>query len=258
MTPRLRAFEFEDQPWLPSWVRDEVTDHLSRLFLSDEVRPLHEAMADRLAGMLERSGGSHVVDLCSGAGGPMPAVLPLVSEALGRPVTATLTDRYPNRRSSAAGGGGSALRVEPRPVDARAVPPDLEGVRTVFNAIHHFAPDQVAEVLRSATRGGRSVAVFEPFERGNRLAARLAVGGVSEGWSDARRHRGPALRSGALHLVLPLVLGWDGAVSVLRGYTADELLEIAVRAGADDVAWTSERVALPWGGLVVLLGEPRS
>lgn len=256
----MQLFEFEDQTWLPWWVRDEITDHLSRLFLSADVEPLHEAMAERLAGLLERSGSSHIVDLCSGAGGPIPAVLPRLSAKLGRDVSATLTDLYPSRSSLAATvGDPNWLRVDPRPVDARSISPDIAGVRTVFNAIHHFSPDQVAEVLRSASRGGRSVAIFEPFERGGRLAAKLAVGGVVGGWRDARRYRGPMRRAGALHACLPLVLGWDGAASVLRGYTADELLAIAERSGAGGgVIWTAERIELPWGGLVVLVGEPSS
>lgn len=255
---RIQLFEFEDQRWLPWWVRDAITDHLSRLFLSAAVEPLHEAMAERLAGPLERSGTSHIVDLCSGAGGPWPAVLPLLSTELGRAVSATLTDLYPSRNLLAANAGNSNwLTAEQRPVDARSIPPDLAGMRTVFNAIHHFTPDQVAEVLRSAAQGGRSVAIFEPFERRNRLAAKLAVGGILGGWRDARSYRGPVLRAGALHALLPIVLGWDGAVSVLRGYTAEELLAIAERSGADgDMIWAAERMSLPWGGLTVLVGEP--
>ena len=90
-----------------------------------------------------------------------------------------------------------ALSVESAPVDARAVPASLPGLRTVFNAIHHFPPAQVAEVLRSATDGGRSIAIFEPFERRPRLALRLAAGALGGGWRDARRYRGPFLRAAA-------------------------------------------------------------
>lgn len=255
---RLQLFEFEDQRWLPWWVRDAITDHLSRLFLAAEVEPLHRAMVERLAGPMERSGTSHIVDLCSGAGGPFPAVLPLLGGRLNRTVTATLTDLYPSRSSPGTTvEGWTGVTRESRSVDARAIPVELTGMRTVFNAIHHFGPEQVAEVLRGAARGGWPVAVFEPFERRNALAAKLAVGGLLGGWQSARRFRGPAFRTVALHILLPFALGWDGAVSVLRGYTADELLAIAERSGVDEpMRWTAERVALPWGGLTVLVGEP--
>lgn len=253
---RMHLFEFEDQPWLPAWVRDALTEHLSQLFRSSKVAPLHEVMADRLAAVLERAGTAHLVDLCSGAGGPLPAVLPLLEARLGRAVTATLTDRYPHHDLAEVHvGDPERLGVEPRPVDARSIPPELDGVRTVFNAIHHFRPSEVAQVLRSATAGDRSVAIFEPFERRPRLAARLALGGFRDGWRKARQHRGPRWQAIALCLFLPVVLGWDGAASVIRGYQADELLAIAEGA-APAVAWRSERVTLPWGGMTLLIGEP--
>lgn len=255
---RVQLFEFEDQPWLPAWVRDALTDHLARLFRSPTVAPLHEAMADHLAAVLQRAEASHVVDLCSGAGGPMPAVLPLLEARSMRPVSVILTDRYPHDGLAADGAIDlGRVTVDRRSVDARSVPPDLDGVRTVFNAIHHFPPPDVARVVRSATADGRSLAVFEPFERRPRLAARLAAGGLRDGWHAARRTRGPRHRRAALHLLLPVVLGWDGAVSVLRGYEAEELLAIAEQA-APEVAWRSERVALPWGGMTVLIGEPNA
>lgn len=253
---RLPLFEFEDQPWLPAWVRDALTEHLAQLFRSPVVTPLHVAMADRLGAVLERSGATHVVDLCSGAGGPLPAVLPFLDSRLHRTVTATLTDRYPHHDPAGAAAGDAArLEVEQQAVDARSIPPEMEGVRTVFNAIHHFRPSDVAQVLRSATAGGRSLTVFEPFERRPRLAARLAFGGLRDGWRTAGRHRGPRWRAAALHLLLPVVLAWDGAASVLRGYEAHELLAIATDA-APAVTWRAERVALPWGGMTVLIGEP--
>lgn len=253
---RMHLFEFEDQPWLPGWVRDALTEHLSQLFRSSVVAPLHVVLADRLGAVLERAGTTHLVDLCSGAGGPLPAVLPLLDARLGRAVTATLTDRYPHHGLAKADAEDPGrLKVAPGPVDARSVPPEMDGVRTVFNAIHHFRPPAVAQVLRSATAGGRSLAIFEPFERRPRLAARLAFGGLRDGWRRARQCQGPRQRTAALHLLLPVVLAWDGAVSVLRGYEANELLAIANDA-APAVAWRAERVALPWGGMTVLIGEP--
>lgn len=255
---RMQLFEFEDQPWLPWWVRDAITEHLSRVFLSQAVTPLHAAMAEQLTGPLTRSGASHIVDLCSGAGGPLPAVLPLLNMKLGRVVTATLTDLYPNRHLSEANAGNPDwLTAEPSPVDARSIPPGTTGVCTMFNAIHHFPPHQVAQVLRSATSEGRSVAIFEPFERRPRLALRLAVGGAGGGWRDARGYRGPFLRAVALHVLLPVALSWDGAVSVMRAYEADELLAIAKDSGAGaDVVWRAQRVGLPWGSMTLLTGDP--
>lgn len=253
---RMHLFEFEDQPWLPDWVRDALTDHLAELFRSPAVSPLHLVVADRLEAVLKQAGTTRIVDLCAGAGGPWPSVLPLLEARLGSAVTLTLTDRYP--RASLTGIEAAVLHrieLEARSVDARMVPKDLDGVCTVFNSIHHFRPDGVASVLRSATAGGRSLAIFEPFERRPRLAARLAWGGLRDGWRQARRRPGPLVPAVALLMLLPMVLAWDGAASVLRGYRAEELEAIASDA-VPDFAWLAERVALPWGGMNMLIGQP--
>ena len=236
-----------------------MTEHLSGVFLAAAVAPLHTAVADRLAGALPQAGTTHLVDLCSGSGGPLPAVLPLIEAQLGRAVTATLTDRYPNRHlPDAVATLPGALSVESAPVDARAVPASLPGLRTVFNAIHHFPPSVALRSTSATCAGGKWwIAIFEPFERRPRLALRLAAGALGGGWRDARRYRGPFLRAAALHVVLPLALSWDGAVSVLRAYEADELLAIAEGCGAGPgIAWRAERVELPWGAMTVLTGGP--
>jgi|688.fasta_scaffold233204_1 hypothetical protein len=251
---RRHLFEFEDQRWLPAWLRDALTDHLAEVFRSPVVAPLHEVMADRICAVLEASGRASLIDLCSGAGGPLPEVVPLIEGKLNRQVSVALTDLYPHRNLAEGLGGDPHFAVELRAVDARSVPRDLRGVRVAFNAIHHFRPDELAQVLRSATAGGESMLVFEPFERRPVLALRLMCGGFREGWRRAGRARGTRSRTIGLHLFLPIVLAWDGCVSVLRGYTADELLAIATDA-APVALWRSERVDLPWGGLTVLIGE---
>lgn len=255
---RIHLFELEDQPWLPAWLRDAVTDHLSRYFSSRDLEPLHIAMAQQLVGALRSSGSSSILDLCSGAGGPVRAVLPIVREELGRDVTVTLTDLYPNRDAvGSADDALAGLTVLREPLDACSVPAEIAGVRCMFNAIHHFRPEQVASVLRSATDGSHAVLVFEPFERSMSLAARIALGGLLGGWRDARRFRGSTVRRFALHVLLPLALSWDGAVSALRAYDVDELLAIAESSGsADQLDWTAQRLSMPWGGLTLLAGVP--
>ena len=255
---RIQLFEFGDQPWLPSWIRDAITEHLARLFMSEAAEPVHVAITEQLAPVLARSGETHILDLCSGAGGPFPAVLPRLDERLGQRATVTLTDLYPNRSLLAARRGErDSIAAERSPVDARSVPQDMPGLRTMFNAVHHFPPVQVAEILRSATHGTQPIVVIEPYERRSLLALRLAVGGLRGGWRDARRYRGRAVRVAGIHVLLPVTLGWDGAVSVLRAYTANELLAVAEHAGASpDISWRAETVALPQGCLTVLVGEP--
>jgi hypothetical protein len=96
---RKHLFEWEDQRWFPSSLRDLITDHLRSALSSPLTKSLRETVCDVLEGPLRRSKSTRIVDVCSGAGGPLPAVFAQLAERVGRPLTATLTDLYPNERA---------------------------------------------------------------------------------------------------------------------------------------------------------------
>src|SRR6187402_1698958 len=145
---RLHLFELEDQPWFPAVIRDLATDYLQ--FIQTRLR-IDRAMAPLVRRALEKSGATHIVDLCSGGSGPL---LLLVTDlaAAGVPVHATLTDLYPNAPAfeQIAGASGGLIDFEPFPVDARHVPPHLAGLRTIFNGFHHLPPPDARSVLHAA------------------------------------------------------------------------------------------------------------
>jgi hypothetical protein len=53
---RLHLFEWEDQPWLPSALRDFVTDHLRYTFGNPAAEGLRRTVAEILLPPLERAG----------------------------------------------------------------------------------------------------------------------------------------------------------------------------------------------------------
>lgn len=65
---RQHLFEFEDAPWLPAAIRDGAIDLLDEWAARLGV---HDALAPVLASVLKATGAAHIVDLCSGAGGPV-------------------------------------------------------------------------------------------------------------------------------------------------------------------------------------------
>ena len=138
MLPRLQLFELGDQSWFPATIRDLATDYLHFL----EARfALHRPAVPLVAEMLRLSKATHVVDLCAGGGGPMPALLHALA-ADGMKPQVTLTDRFPNVPAfqRMADGSNGQICFHTEPVDARAIPPELHGLRTLFNAFHHFDP----------------------------------------------------------------------------------------------------------------------
>src|SRR3954447_23013510 len=161
--PRLQIFELEDLRWFPRTIRDLATDYIQFL---EKRFALHEPIVPLLRHALEESKATGVLDLCSGGGGPVLCVY----EALvgsGITVPFTLTDKYPNlpafRYLSALHPSGILYLANS--VDATEVPRDLEGLRTMFNAFHHFAPQSARRVLRCGVEAGQPIGICEIPER---------------------------------------------------------------------------------------------
>ncbi len=255
----MHLFELEDQTWFPAGVRDLATDYLH--FFEVTFR-LHRPVVALLARTLRTAKSDHVIDLCSGGGGPIPAL----REALatdGLDVRFTLTDRFPNlpafHRAERKSNG--RITFVARPVDARAVPKDLAGVRTMFNSFHHFRPTDALAVLRDATNAGVPIAVFEIPERALlvMLLTLLTPLVVALATPFIRPFRWPRLLWTYVLPLVPLTCLWDGMVSHLRAYTVAELRRLGQDAAPDTYDWQSGRapIASTPGHVTYLLGHPR-
>src|SRR5215831_9947905 len=171
--PRLHLFELEDHSWFPSTIRDLATDYLH--FMEMALK-LDRALLPLVGRALAESGTTQIVDLCSGGSGPLPMLVKHLA-AKGLPITATLTDLYPNIAAfeQIASTSDSRIAFSAEPVDARAVPASLTGLRTLFNAFHHLAPEDARSVLHAAAAARQLVAIFELSERSVRMIPVLLV-----------------------------------------------------------------------------------
>ena len=257
--PRLHLFEWGDQPWFPATIRDLTTDYLQFL----EARfALHRPTVALVAEVLRRSDSKHIVDLCSGAGGQMPPLLADLA-ADGLTPTVTLTDRFPNASAfqHVASESRGRISFHDEPVDARSVPTVLRGMRTMFNAFHHFQPSDALAVLRDAARSRQPIGIFEIADRRPRtllsllLLTPLMVAIATPFMRPFRWER--LLWTYVLPLV-PLACWWDGIVSQLRAYSPAELQKMAEAAGADNYYWRAGQVPIGStpGNLTYLIGHP--
>lgn len=234
---RMQLVELEDLPWFPAVLRDGGTAYLA---LAERASGHAKRLVPPLERALAATGATRVVDLCSGAGGPVRVVADELA-ARGRPVHVTLTDRYPNVASLAHATEGSdgRLTAHAAPVDATAVPEELTGFRTVFNAFHHFPPDVARRILADAVAKRQPIGVFEIVSREPLmllalLASPLVVTLSVPFW---RPFRWPwLLWTWVVPAMQPFVL-WDGLVSWLRVYGVDELRELVAGLDAPDWEW---------------------
>lgn len=143
------------------------------------------------------------------------------------------------------------------------MPADLDGVRTMFNAFHHFAPAQARAILADAVAKRRAIAVFEGIDR--RLPALLAlpiqVPAMLLLTPFVRPFRWSRLVFTYLVPLIPAIILFDGTVSFLRVYLEDELRElVAATPGHERFHWDigTTRAGGAALGLTHLVGVPRA
>ena len=223
---------------------------------------MFSTVAPRIRAAMDAVGTTEILDLCSGGGGPW---LTLGRELATRgPVHIELSDLYPNvpawRELSARSDGHLSFRSEP--IDATDVPSSSRGVRTMFNAFHHFPPDVARAILADAVRKRRAIAIFEGINhRGAGFAAMpLQLPAILLFTPLVRPFRWSRLLFTYGVPLIPLLVLFDGTMSMLRLYLEDDLRDL-VRSVPDSESldWdigTTPLGPLPFGPLH-LVGVPK-
>jgi hypothetical protein len=241
-------------------VREAITEFLD--FVGARAAGPYREFALRLQAAMEAIGERTLIDLCSGAGGPVARIVEIL-RGRGCPARAWLTDRFPAvaRFEALRAASGGALDFIREPIDATAVPARLRGFRLISNGFHHFRPETARRILADAVRERQGIAVLELAER--RLVSVLLTVAfplvvlLVTPW--IRPFRVSRLALTYLLPLVPLAVLWDGVVSCLRAYSPAELRELVAALRADEYAW--EIGLLPFGRtparLTYLVGRPR-
>jgi hypothetical protein len=257
---RVHAFEFNDRPWCPRVVRETIVETLGRGYrwgrVLDSVGPL-------FVDFCARARCTSVLDLCSGSGEPVAALLGALARRGLPPPRFHLSDLFPDvgamRRVAERHPG--LVEVVAEPVDACAVPAHHDQpARTIINALHHLPPPVAAGLVADTVAQRRALFVVEGFPRSlRRMAATIPLLLVAGAFTPLLAPRDRALKLLCTWLT-PAVFAtgmWDAVVSALRMYDEAELRAMA--AGARDYEWSYHEVPYALGGrAVVFSGVPRT
>jgi len=255
---RFHLFEIEDQPWCPDFYRNYLVDYLR---YASEALGLMKPVVPVLERLLRNSGSARIVDLGSGGGGGLPSV----ARELGKRVpglSIVLTDLYPNRQalSGIVNEMPEMFRWEARSIDARAAPADLQGLRTLFLAFHHFRPAEAQSILQSAVDSGAAIAVFEPLERDLLTFVKIALSPFAALLLTPfiRPYRLGRLVWTYLIPAVPFGVTFDGLVSVLRTYRPHEMRSmIEMVEGHDRYDWEIGSARAGLAVITFLTGSPK-
>jgi hypothetical protein len=254
---RLHLFELEDYSWFPRVLRDAATAYLRRAV---ELTGIAARFVPLVAEAVRATRAERIVDLCSGGGGPVVELARRLREA-GVDVPFVLTDLFPNVPAfeEARRSVGGSLEFESASIDASRVPDRLDGMRTLFNAFHHFRQEQARAILADAVARRQPIGVFEVASRDPLTVLAIACSPllVVVAMPTIRPIRLSWLFFTYVVPLVPALVFWDGIVSCLRVYSPEELRALVDSLPPNDFAWDIGRLPLgPMEG-TFLVGCPR-
>jgi len=247
--PRLHGVEISECPWLPEVLREGIVDQLGLLL---RVFRVYETAFSRFFAWAARNGNRPVLDLGSGSATHVEELLKWKakesensrrsSSANTRFPSIKLSDLFPNisRFERLKKSFPEKVDFVRAPVNVTQVGPACNGgLRCIFSAFHHLRPKQAAQVLADAVRHSNGIFIFEPHQRKWRNLL-VVIGGAGFCWIAPFF---PSYFSWKrLFLtwplpILPLLMVYDGVVSVLRMYTREEFEAMIHSLPENDFEW---------------------
>jgi hypothetical protein len=234
---RFQLFEFCDQAWIPNVIREVGMGYLA---VAARVTKIYLPTAEILADLLEATLEKRIVVLGAGSGGGVLDVVP----SLPAGTSVVLTDLFPCHSFESP---YSNVTYYPEPVDALSVPDDLNGIRVMYTAFHHFSPESAKKILANVVESRQPVAIFEATERSLKglLIAFLVPFLILLLIPLVRPFRWSGLLLTYIVPIIPLLGFWDGLISSLRTYNSEDFH--ALVSDFKDYSWSFRLLKGPRG-----------
>ncbi|MFY0652574.1 MAG: hypothetical protein JXQ96_11100 [Cyclobacteriaceae bacterium] len=254
---RIHLFEFEDQSWFPTFLRNYGTDFLQ--FLSNKTK-MYKPIIFLLTENLNQSESIQIIDLGSGGGGGLIWLNSELKKEI-PDLKVLLTDYFPNIPAfEYTKIQADNIEYIENSVDARDVPSELKGLRTQFLSLHHFKPTDAIQILQNAVDSGNPIAIFEAQERSIPSVMAMIFSPLTVLFTTpfiVPFKFGRILFTYLIPIV-PLFVLWDGVVSCLRTYSVKEMEELVSKVDRGDTyEWKIDKVKSGPGIILYLIGRKK-
>lgn len=257
---RIHLFEFEDFQWFPNFLRMCMTHYILTMH---RLLGSAEDLAELLSPILRKTKETNLIDLCSGAGGPMVEVKQLLEEKHNfSGLSLTLTDLYPNTEAAEVINAQSdtSVRYLTEPVDATNIPKTKRGLRTLICSMHHMRPETAKSILKAAKEDKQPICVFEISDNSMPfvlwwLAIPTSFLMVFFVTPFVRPLTFKQIIFTYLIPLIPIFIAWDGAVSNARTYTLEDWDEILADLQSDEYTWKKGIIKGKAGNKIYLIGQ---
>lgn len=226
---RLELYEFGDQKWLRGWLRQAYVDCLNFLLKSGKH---YEKMYLHFARWIKGAGNHPVIDLASGGAGPIDTLLSSAKKSGTKLPQIILSDLFPNvehYRMLQNRYGKEAIEYLSEPVSATNVPNKDLKLRLICSSFHHFSSNEARQIIRDTIENGSGIMILEPFQRNFRHLLMTTMTGPFMGMLApffSEKFKLKTFLVCTLIPIIPLMLYFDGIVSVLRTHTFEEIMEM--------------------------------
>lgn len=244
---RLELFEFEDFDWLPNAIRSGVTNL---------IKVLHSIIGttDVLVGILKECQRkikfNQIIDLGSGSGGPMIAVIDKINlDCKGeKSIKLFLSDKYPNGNTVRSINNLELPNVEylEHSVDALEINSAPNGLKTMIASFHHMPPNKARQILSSAKESKAPILIYEIAENTIPVILWWLLLPVSFSILVVMSlFLTPMVRPLTITQILltylipviPIVYAWDGQASIMRTYTKEDIKALLEHGKNDSYVW---------------------
>ena len=254
--PRFHLFEWEDQTFFPSDIRNALTQYLYMVWT---VGRFYRATLPVLSTVIHKTNRKNIYDLCSGGGGAWSHIWKELSQTV-PDLSIKLTDYYPNLPAfeSLQTQTNGAIEFERQAVDARSANSPSNAIVTMLLAFHHFAPEDAQKILHNAIRQDAPIVIFEIQQR-SLFDVLLMLVHFPICWLITPFMK-PSLAQLVFTYLIPIIpfcIVWDGMVSVLRTYTERELDHFVDNA-SQHYNWETGSVHHPLHNISYCVGLPAS
>lgn len=256
---RIHLFEFEDLNWFPNFIRVCMTRYL---LLIHKLFGSHPVIKELLSKTLKETGENKIIDLCSGAGGPMIKAHQELRKEEFPDLELKLSDLYPNLKAAEQINSDQLEGVQyvKDSVDATHPQKELDGLRTMVCSFHHMTKENAKAILKDAFDNKQSILIFEISDNSSPKA--LWWIGIPFNILMVLLLT-PFVRPFSIQQfvftylipILPLAIAWDGAVSNARTYSQKDLDILTSDLQSDDYVW-EKGIVKGKGNKLWLVGRP--
>ena len=258
---RRHLIEIHDQSWCPHAIRNNVRGMIRLVCVT---APVYRSITPKLFSAVKQSTKKQVVDLCSGVGGPWEQLIQSSSARQAQIEKATLTDLFPHPEAYARIGKNTQGNIEysDQAVDATNVPEHFNGFRTLFASFHHFQPELAQGILDDAVKKQEGIGIFEMTDRSWTAVIGIFLSSLISPFILVPFIRPFSWKALFWTYIIPatsIVAAIDGAVSCLRTYSPQEMIELVENLNESDYLWDIGKIREPYSPFVIsyLIGYPK-